>query len=61
MTDMTAFPIPSGELPHRLGRHADHIAEHSGKWPGWVRVCFILGLSGALWGAIIFGFMALFS
>lgn len=47
----------------RMSRRADYafMSEYSeGKWPVWVRLLTIIGLSAGLWGAIIWVAVALF-
>lgn len=48
----------------RMSRRAGHalMSEYTdGKWPVWVRLITIIGLSAGLWAAIIWAAIVLFS
>jgi hypothetical protein len=66
MTPNTTFPIDPRAVEAALARQlseddaAHHHNIHTEKWPVWMRLLFIVGLSIALWTGIIWGTMALF-
>lgn len=48
--------------PVRIARRPDHVVieeYNDGKWPVWVRLVTIIGLSTGLWAAIIWAAMAI--
>lgn len=50
--------------PVRMSGRTDYarMSEYTeGKWPVWVRLATIIGLSAGLWGAIIWAAVALFT